>query len=175
MKLSNTVSRFSHQAKRGTAIQFKPNEAGSTTLKQIPAPRSTSSRYLADFNEKRARERRDAVSQYYRDHDITMASKKDSVRLSAAALLYTGKMHVDETDFLVGSNFTLYRFHPNPFLPSFNFTLTRFHPNPFLPAPNLLLVQFYPFQTQPCSILTRIYGNTKKSLTILPQLFYRGG
>ena len=133
------------QAKRGTAIQFKPNEAGSTTLKQIPAPRSTSSRYLADFNEKRARERRDAVSQYYRDHDITMASKKDSVRLSAAALLYTGKMHVDETDFLVGSNFTLYRFHPNPFLPSFNFTLTRFHPNPFLPAPNLLLVQFYPF------------------------------
>ena len=95
------------QAKRGTAIQFKPNEAGSTTLKQIPAPRSTSSRYLADFNEKRARERRDAVSQYYRDHDITMASKKDSVRLSAAALLYTGKMHVDETDFLVSSHFTL--------------------------------------------------------------------
>lgn len=105
MKLSNTVSRFSHQAKRGTAIQFKPNEAGSTTLKQIPAPRSTSSRYLADFNEKRARERRDAVSQYYRDHDITMASKKDSVRLSAAALLYTGKMHVDETDFLRTSQF----------------------------------------------------------------------
>lgn len=109
MKLSNTVSRLSHQAKRGTAIQFKSNEAGSTTLKQqnnrLPAPRSTSSRYLADFNEKRARERRDAVSQYYRDHDITMASKKDSVRLSAAALLYTGKMHVDETDFLRTSQF----------------------------------------------------------------------
>jgi len=96
---------FEENAKRGTAIQFKPNEAGSTTLKQIPAPRSTSSRYLADFNEKRARERRDAVSQYYRDHDITMASKKDSVRLSAAALLYTGKMHVDETDFLRTSQF----------------------------------------------------------------------
>ena len=96
------------QAKRGTtsAIQFKPNEAGSIALKQksLPAPRSNSSRYLADFNEKRARERRDAVSQYYRDHDITMASKKDSVRLSAAALLYTGKMHVDETDFLVSAS-----------------------------------------------------------------------
>lgn len=110
MKLSNTVSRFSHQAKRGTtsAIQFKPNELGvSNNVKdnRLPEPRSTSSRYLADFNEKRARERRDAVSQYYRDHDITIASKKDSVRLSAAALLYTGKMHVDETDFLRTSQF----------------------------------------------------------------------
>jgi len=110
MKLSNTVSRFSHQAKRGTtsAIQFKPNELGvSNNVKEnrLPEPRSTSSRYLADFNEKRARERRDAVSQYYRDHDITIASKKDSVRLSAAALLYTGKMHVDETDFLRTSQF----------------------------------------------------------------------
>ena len=130
------------QAKRGTAIQFKPNEAGNTTLKQnrLPAPRSTSSRYLADFNEKRARERRDAVSQYYRDHDITMASKKDSVRLSAAALLYTGKMHVDETDFLVSTNFTLYRFHSNPFLPSPNFHLIHFDPHPFF-----ILRRFYPY------------------------------
>ena len=97
-----TLLKFYFQAKRGTtsAIQFKPNEA-TLAQNRLPAPRSTSSRYLADFNEKRARERRDAVSQYYRDHDITMASKKDSVRLSAAALLYTGKMHVDETDFLV--------------------------------------------------------------------------
>jgi len=105
MKLSNTVSRFSQQAKRGTtsAIQFKQETGGNQN--HLPAPRSTSSRYLADFNEKRARERRDAVSQYYRDHDITMASKKDSVRLSAAALLYTGKMHVDEADFLRTSQF----------------------------------------------------------------------
>ena len=78
-----------------------------------------------------------------------MASKKDSVRLSAAALLYTGKMHVDETDFLVGSNFTLYRFHPNSFLPSFNFTLTRFHPNPFLPAPIFFWSNFTRFRPSP--------------------------
>ena len=132
------------QAKRGTAIQFKPNEAGSTTLKQIPAPRSTSSRYLADFNEKRARERRDAVSQYYRDHDITMASKKDSVRLSAAALLYTGKMHVDETDFLVSKNFTLY-----PFLPSFNFLLLQFHPYPCSVSHYSIVTRFHPQRILP--------------------------
>lgn len=103
--LSNSDNFFDEDAKRGTtsAIQFKPEASSST--KKLSAPRSTSSRYLADFNEKRARERRDAVSQYYRDHDITMASKKDSVRLSAAALLYTGKMHVDETDFLRTSQF----------------------------------------------------------------------
>lgn len=101
MKLSKTVCRVSTQAKRGSTvpvIQFKPERASTI-------PRSTSSRYLADFNEKRSRERRDAVSQYYRDHDITIASKKDSVRLSAAALLYTGKMHVDEADFLRTTQF----------------------------------------------------------------------
>ena len=62
---------------------------------------SRSSRYLSSIEEKRTRERRDAIAQYYRDHDITLASQVQSNRLKAVALLYTGKLSADERYFFV--------------------------------------------------------------------------
>ena len=42
----------------------------------------------------------DATTQYFRDHDIHEAAKRKSVRLKAAALLYTGKVP-SEDDLIV--------------------------------------------------------------------------
>ena len=44
--------------------------------------------------------RKEITTQYYRDHDIHQAAKKESVRLKAAALLYTGKIP-NEIDYIV--------------------------------------------------------------------------
>ena len=67
------------------------------------SPGNGRSNQLVDFNTKESRERREAVSQYYRGHDITESAQKQSVRFKAGSLLYLGRVHVEESDFLVGS------------------------------------------------------------------------
>jgi len=56
---------------------------------------SSSAHPLGGYNENKAQLRRETTAQYYRDHDIHNAAKKDSVRLKAAALLFTGRIPSD--------------------------------------------------------------------------------
>ena len=80
--------------------QFQAKRA-ATEVQSIR--RSRANRYLSSVEEKKTRERRDAIAQYYRDHDITEASQLQSNRLKAVALLYTGKLSADERYFFVCS------------------------------------------------------------------------
>ena len=78
-------------------VQAKRQQAAVLTR----SPGNGRSNQLADFNTKESRERREAVSQYYRGHDITESAQKQSVRFKAGSLLYLGRVHVEESDFLV--------------------------------------------------------------------------
>ena len=71
-------------------------------VKRTQAAASLAPHYTRlDFNGKDGREAREAVSQYYRHHEITNSASKESVRINPAALLYTGKQDFEENDFLV--------------------------------------------------------------------------
>ena len=87
----STLSRFDCIFK--TIFQVKRTQAATASL----APHYT----RVDFNGKDGREAREAVSQYYRQHEITNSASKESVRINPAALLYTGKQDFEENDFLV--------------------------------------------------------------------------
>lgn len=94
MKITSVATRqLTHQAKRQQAAVL------------TRSPGNGRSNQLADFNTKESRERREAVSQYYRGHDITESAQKQSVRFKAGSLLYLGRVHVEESDFLRTSQY----------------------------------------------------------------------
>ena len=71
-------SLFHLQARRTNVVASKASSSGVYPL--------------GGYNENKAQLRRETTAQYYRDHDIHHAAKKDSVRLKAAALLFTGRI-----------------------------------------------------------------------------------
>ena len=92
LKLKSTLSRLDCNFSI-IYVQVKRTQAATASL----APHYT----RVDFNGKDGREAREAVSQYYRQHEITNSASKESVRINPAALLYTGKQDFEENDFLV--------------------------------------------------------------------------
>lgn len=82
MSLMQSVAQ---QVRRGTAVLSRPTKNTNHIVSQTTYP-------MGGYNENKAQMRKEATTQYYRDHDIHEAAKKKSVRLKATALLYTGKI-----------------------------------------------------------------------------------
>ncbi|CAG5102855.1 Oidioi.mRNA.OKI2018_I69.chr1.g499.t1.cds [Oikopleura dioica] len=72
------IKNVAQQARRTNVVASKASSSGVYPL--------------GGYNENKAQLRRETTAQYYRDHDIHHAAKKDSVRLKAAALLFTGRI-----------------------------------------------------------------------------------
>jgi len=98
--------------KRASLLRASCLAATSETTKEsVKRTQAAASHYTTphytrvDFNGKDGREAREAVSQYYRQHEITNSASKESVRINPAALLYTGKQDFEENDFLRTTQF----------------------------------------------------------------------
>jgi len=78
------MQSVAQQVRRSTAVLSRP----ATQTKHIVQYTNP----MGGYNENKAQMRKEATTQYYRDHDIHEAAKKRSVRLKATALLYTGKI-----------------------------------------------------------------------------------
>jgi hypothetical protein len=76
-------------------IKTVAQQARRTNVVASKSSASSSAHPLGGYNENKAQLRRETTAQYYRDHDIHNAAKKDSVRLKAAALLFTGRIPSD--------------------------------------------------------------------------------